>query len=216
MPNSFLAGYRKVIMQNILNIIMFRRRFRGRSKRKIKLNSVMHLPSTMSNNVNGNTSVILFASITSNYQVIGTALTNDTFENADRLQNVQLGANIDSIIYNIAIREIQNDGIVEYVIFKIERSDEVPDVTNTKMPTDVEITTEGLQSAFRRYQPGRVLKYGAFGVASAQPRAISVKGNYKKFNFSKVRAGDYYGILVFSRNASALVVDVQARYNAYQ
>jgi len=193
---------------------MFRRR-RGR-RRNIKRNSVMHLPSSMLNSVPGNQSVILFASVTSNYQTIGTPLTNDTFENADRLQNTQLGANIDSIVYNIAIREIANDGIIEYVIFKIERSDEVPDTTNSKMPTDVEITTEGLQSAFRRYQPGRVLKYGAFGVASAQPRAISVKGDYKKFRFVKVRAGDYYGILIFNRNVASLEVDLQARYNAYQ
>jgi len=175
----------------------------------------MHLPSSMNNTVGANQSVVLYACITANYNVIGTALSADTFENADRLQNTQLGANVDSIIYSVAGRDITGNGILEYAIFKIERADEVPDTTNQKLPTDIQITTQGLQQAIRQFQPGRITKYGQRAFAAEQPVAWSVKGAYKKFNFSKVRAGDYYGILVFNRSSATVTIDLQARYIAY-
>ena len=161
-----------------------------------------------------NNSVIFYAAVPSNYAVAGTALTNDRFENADRLQAVVIGSHIDSIIYNISIRNISSDGVVEYAIFKIERAHEVPD-GNPLLPTDTQIQTEGLQTAMRRYQPGRIIKFGLIAVAGEQPRALSLKGNFKKFRMSKVRTGDYYGIILFMRGIETANIDFHGRYTSY-
>lgn len=174
----------------------------------------MHIPSSMANILEGtNTSVVFFAAIPANYGVTGSALTSDRFEQVDRLQQVAIGTEINSIIFTVTLRNITASASVEYAIFKIERSNQVPDTDNISLPNDASITTEGLQSAMRRFQPGRIIKFGVVGVAAEQPRVLSLKANYKKFKMSKVRTGDYYGIIIFSRGTSS-VIDFQARYNA--
>ncbi len=168
----------------------------------------------MNQNLVSNTGTAFFASITASYNQTGTLLTSDTFENADRTQQTPIGADVNFIVYNISIRAGASASIIEYAIFKIERASGVPSLNNGLLPDDVTIQTQGLQSAMRQYQPGRILKFGQVAIAAEQPRALSLSGNYRKFRFAKQRTGDYYGIVIFNRGDDAVTLDIQARYNA--
>lgn len=190
-----------------------RRRMRRRRSTGSRKSSTMHVPSTMNNVLDPSEGLILYAAIPSNYATVGTPLSADRYENVDRLQNVAIGSEIQSIIYNIAISSVTTPGIIEYAIFKVERATSVPTTDGVYLPTPAEIVSIGLQAAMRQYQPGRVIKFGNFAVAAEQPRTVSLKGAYGKFRMAKVRTGDYYGIIVFSRGATS-IVDVQSRYNS--
>lgn len=174
----------------------------------------MHVPSTMNNVVPGNESLIMFAAIAANYTVTGTALQTDTFENSDRLQNVVINSNIANVTYTISIRGTTTPATIEYSIFKVERASTVPVDDGVLLPTNTEIATEGLQAALRKHQPGRVIKFGAFATAEAQPRVVTVNGNYAKFKLSKLRTGDFYGIIIFNRGGADVIMDVQARFKS--
>ncbi len=176
----------------------------------------MHVPSTINQNMVANGNALFFAAVPGTYIVTGTPLTNDTFEDADRAQRVPLGCEIPSIIYDISIRDATDSSSVEYCLFKVERAHEVPTTNDGLLPSSNSILTEGLQAAMRKYQPGRVIKFGVISVAAEQPLHRSIKGNYGKFKMAKVRTGDYYGIILFNRTGGTgtLSVDVQMRYNA--
>ncbi len=191
---------------------MFRRR-RRRSRKRIT-SSIMHVPSTMNNNVASLASITFFAAVPANYTITGSDLSNDTFEQADRLQLVPIGNTINSIIFNISIRDITLSGVIEYAIFKVERASETPTEASNLLPSNTEISTQGLQSGMRQYQPGRVIKYGQLAVAAEQPRTLSIKGNYAKFKMAKLRTGDHYGIMLYNRTSATAVIDIQCRYNA--
>ena len=168
----------------------------------------------MANVLLDNNSVVHYAAVPSNYSTTGQSLGQDMFENVDRLQNVAIGSFIDTIIYSVGVREIEGNGIIEYAIFKVERAHEVPTANAVLLPTDAIITSSGLQAGMRQFQPGRIIKFGQVAVAQEQPRQLSLKGNYKKFRFSKVRAGDYYGIILFVRGLTC-TIDFQSRYQSY-
>ncbi len=189
-------------------------RRRRRSSPRRYASSVTHIPSSISNIVTANQAVIFYASVTANYSVTGTGLSTDTFENADRQQNSPIGADINGIVFNIGIRNSTGTGVIEFAFFKIERSNTVPTGDNVSLPNDVTILSQGLQSAFRQYQPARLLKYMKVAVATEQPRAFSCRIPYKKFRMAKVRTGDYYGVMAFNRGATDVAIDFEARYKA--
>jgi len=192
-----------------------RRMFRRRGGRQRLTNSVTHVPSSMNGVLQPSTSSTVIAAQAGNFNTTGDALSGDTFENADRLTTVQIGAKIFNIIYNLGIRDLTGDGIIEWAILKIERSPVVP-TQGSGLPTNAEITTIGLQAAVRQYQPGRVLKFGTIAVAAEQPRTISLKGNYSKFRFTTMRTGDFYCIMIFNRSETAITLDTQMRFKAFQ
>ncbi len=174
----------------------------------------MHVPSSMGNDVMAAESLVFHAAIASNFAVIGSPLTNDTFEDANRTQNCVVGSDISSIIFNIDIRNNTGDGPIEYAILKIERAHVVPDTDGILLPGNADIITEGLQASTRRYQPGRVIKFGSFSVAAEQPRSLSIKGNYSKFKMSRIRTGDFFTLVLFNRTSATTTIDIQARYSA--
>ncbi len=185
-----------------------------RRRGKMYKSSVMHIPSSMNAVLASNTATVFFASQTANYTTTGTLLTSDTFEQSDRSQTTALGSDINFIVYNLSCIAGETASIIEYAIFKIERSNSVPSFDNSTLPASTTIQTQGLQSGMRQYQPGRVLKFGKFVIAAEQPRAISLGISYRKFKMAKVRTGDFYGIVVFNRGSSDVTLDIEARYNA--
>ncbi len=179
-------------------------------------NPIMHLPSSMGNNVADNTSIIFYAALPAVYSITGVGLTGDLFENVDRSQNNKIGDTIGTITHDIGFRDILSSGIVEIAVFKIERAHAVPTTDGVLLPTDATIITGGLQASVRQYQPGRVIHYRKTAIATEQPRTIKVLGNFGKFKMSKMRTGDYYGIILFNRTGSTITVDIEARYKAGQ
>ncbi len=111
----------------------------------------MHLPSSMSNNVNASTSVVFFAATAANFATTGNALSGDTFEQADRLQQNVVNSTISNIIYSVSIRDITSNGTIEYSVFKIERANAVPTADGVTLPNDALTLTQGLQSAVRQF-----------------------------------------------------------------
>ncbi len=169
----------------------------------------------MANNVLTATSIVTYAAIpTSNYAATGAALSGDTFEQADRLSQNPLGAKINTIRFNVAIRGISDNGIIEYAMFKIERATAVPQLGDGQLPDQTSINSLGLQAAMRQFQPGRVLHFGQLAIATEQPRVFVKTINYAKFKMSTLRTGDYYGIIIHNRNPAAVTIDVQMMYKS--
>ncbi len=200
------------LIPSLIDTSMFRRH-RRRSMSKRYASSVTHIPSSMSQTVMANQSAVFFASITANYATTGQILTSDTFENADRQQQSPIGADINGIVFNLGFRNATASSVIECAFFKIERANVVPVADNVLLPDNTTINNQGLQSAFRQYQPARLLKYVKVAVAAEQPRTLSVRIPYKKFRMAKVRTGDYYGVMVFNRGGE-LGIDFEARYKA--
>ncbi len=218
MVPDIVTGLESNGLSSTLHIIgvVFRRRFRGRRRRVIKTNKMMHVPSSVNNTLNNNTSLVFHAALAAGYSTTGTVLTTDRFENADRAQQCVIGSKIDGITFDIFCRLPETSGVVEWAILKIERSNVVPDTDNVILPNDTTIQTTGLQAALRQYQPGRVLKYGAFAVAPEQPATRQVGVSFKKFKMNTLRTGDYYTLVVFNRGITmSCVIDLQARYYSY-
>ncbi len=191
---------------------MYRRRRRRGGKKYSS--SIMHLPSSVNQSLTTNAGLVFFASTSANYATTGTPLTSDSFEQADRSQQVPIGSDINSIVYNISFRDGSAQAVMELAFFKIERAHVTPSLDNVLLPTEGTIGSQGLQAAFRQYQPGRLLKYLKVAIAPEQPRTLSVRVPYKKFKMAKVRTGDFYGVVIYNRSSATTGVDVEARYNA--
>ncbi len=174
----------------------------------------MHVPSSMSNVVATNSAAIFYPCVTANFPVTGTALTADTFESADRAQTTQIGADVNAIVFQTTFRSVSANMVVEMAYFKVERAHVVPTNDDVLLPSDATIAVEGLQAAFRKFQPGRLLRYEKIPVSADNSRSISRLISYKKFRMAKVRTGDYYGLMVYVRGSASVVVDFEARYNA--
>ncbi len=192
---------------------MFRRRRRRRGGSRYK-SSVTHIPNSVSQTLLASNSGLFYACTTANYTTTGTALTVDTFEQADRQQNTPIGADVNGIVYNLAVRDATVSAIIEIAFFKIERAHIVPSADDVLLPSNATIVALGLQAAFRQFQPGRLLKYVKLAVAPEQPRTLSIMVLYRKFKMAKVRTGDFYGVMTFNRSSGDVIIDYEARYKA--
>lgn len=189
----------------------YRMRRRGRRRSRPRY-VITHIPSSIGNTVPGFDSVIFYAAIAANYATTGTSLSADMYENVDRLQNVTPFASISPIIFNLAFINKESESFVSYAIFKVERSTQVPNTDGVILPLNTEIVTEGLQQAMRRYQPGRIIKYGKVAISTGQPVALSIKADFGKYKMGTLRTGDFYGIIIFNSSLEPIDVDIESRY----
>lgn len=173
----------------------------------------MHVPSEMGILITANNSsagsVLISATVPT-----GQSAATTTFATANRDTFVPVGSIVPSLIMNLTARENNTEGMLEYIIFKVERANAVPTSANSQLPSAADISTQGLQQAMRTHQPGRVIRFGILPFAGEQPVATSFKINLAKFKFSKFRQGDYLMIQFFARG-SAVTVDYHLRGNAY-
>ncbi len=171
----------------------------------------------MGNNVAGGTSLTFFAANAGAYATTNSALTAARESVSNREQECTIGSKIFGVTFDITIQPDTTGtaagGAIEYVVFKIERSPVVPsDAINEGLPNDTDVGTLGLQAAFRRLQPGRVIKFGNIPFTEQITAVRTIHGSYGKFKMSTIRTGDWYGIMMHVRAANGPLISIQARY----
>lgn len=134
----------------------------------------------------------------------------------DRAQDVGVGNDIFKIHWDIGVRNITDDGILEYLVFKAQRQSATPVKGTFPIASDAEVTSTGLQGSYRDNMPGWVVKFGKIAFAQAQPRTIKIDVNFGKFRMSKIRDGDFYGLVFFNRSPATVFLDWEARYYEYK
>ena len=177
---------------------------------------VMHKPASMGNSVASGTNSVFFAAIpVTAFPTTGSALTGDTFEDADRDQKCALGTKVPYVKIDVTLRDQAFSGVIEYAAFKVERATAVPVVGGPILPTAADITANGLQHSMGKYQPGRVLKFGTRVFTADTPAKIACGVNLRRFRKETIRTGDYIGIIVHNRSGASITLDYHCRYYAY-
>lgn len=144
------------------------------------------------------------------YANAGTAPTTARSSLSNREQEYEIGSHLGTTTINMAIRP-GSTGMYEYCVFKSERALAVP-TNGNGLPSAASITTNGLQYEMRALHPGRVVHYGQCSVTADMGATRQIKVPWSKYKLSKIRAGDYYGIIVFHRGAGVNDdVDIQTR-----
>ena len=172
----------------------------------------MHVPSTIGTNLAANTGAIIIA-ITPSLNAGGSATTNIAAEDRDR--TVDVGNNVDTIIFNIGIRTPTVSGNLMYAVMKQERQQAVPVIGTPPVPSDAGVNGVGLQQAVRMEAPGRCYKYGIVPYTAETSRAFSLKMNLRKFRIGKIRPGDYVYLHLFNKGTGTCTVDVEMRYKSW-
>lgn len=188
-------------------------RFRKRRKSFVtNKKRLQHSPSSMGNSILTAAQLVTFAVVAE--RLAGTALTTSR-TGSDRQTEVQSGGQVNHITWDLQIQPGANQGTLEYLVFKVERSFVTPVVGTDPIPTDAQILSGGLQGSYRKNMPGWVMKYGAVGIAAEQPRVVKIKVNLKKFKKGTIRDGDHIGLVVFNRTGSTITYGWSARYWEY-
>ncbi len=190
----------------------FRRSFR-RPRRKMG-NSVIHVPSTIGGTIGVNTAVAVVI-VSPSIFAAGSASSNIEAQDKDRTVNV--GHHVGRLNIDITIRNLTNDGVVEFCIFKVERADSTPVIGTHPVPSTAEVNTQGMQQACRMANPGKVFHYSKRVYTVEQNVAHKITVSPAKFRLSKLKAGDHWMLLMFNRAAANQVTfDFECRYKEYE
>ncbi len=145
----------------------------------------------------------------------GSASSNIEAQDKDRMVNV--GHHIGTLNLDVTIRNSLNDGVVEFVVFKVERADSTPALGTHPVPSVAEILSQGSQQAYRMANPGKVFHYSKRVYTIEQNVAHKIKVSPAKFRLSKVKAGDHWLLGMFNRvAANSVTFDFEARYKEYE
>ncbi len=188
------------------------RRFRRSGRKRNHLPGITHVPSTMNNTLlsNSSTTVILCHPGI----LAGAALTTPSYTNANREQEVPLGAIIGKTVSTILAKAATAQGVLEFTLQKVERADALP-AAGGVLGTDAEVITLGLEATDRQHQPGRIIYYGARAYAPEQTLVHKAIGRWSKYKMAKVRQGDHYLLRIFNRSSGTIDVSISTLYKAY-
>ncbi len=148
-------------------------------------------------------------------ELAGTALTTARRDNADRQSTVANGSIIGRITIDLGIRNVIQDGYVETIVGKVERSHVTPTKGTVPFPSDADCTSGGSQASFRKDLPGWIWNYQQIPVSAETSRTKKIIISPQKFHFGKCRDGDFIFLWVFNFTGGAIVIDVNARYKEY-
>ncbi len=190
------------------------RRSQRRGHRWSTYSVVQHMPSSMDNTVlTGDQLVTLIAVPNVNAGgAIGTDRTNE-----DRQTKVANGRHIGHTTVNIDWLPSVGSagGILEYIVWKLERQPNTPIVGIFPVPTDPNVQNQGMQQAYRIKAPGWVIQYGQRPFTLETQKTAVIKINWSKFKKDTMRDGDFFGITYFNRSDSSINLNVQMRYKTY-
>lgn len=186
------------------------RRFRRMRRRAPRVtSSVTHVPSTMGDVPAINTGTIVLA-VNSSISAGGSATTN--IESSDRDRTVTVGHKVNSVTWDLGIRSVTGEGILEVAVLKLERESAIPSIGVGDYPSDATINSIGLQQALRMAFPGRIYKFLQIPFSEGTTRAPRITVNFAKFKKSMIRPGDYMLLHYHNRGTATCVIDTQARY----
>ncbi len=187
-------------------------RRRMRPRRKLG-NSVIHVPSTMSQTLATKIATVI---VIESPSIFAAGSASDNIEAQDKDRTVNVGHHLGTLNVSFSCRNASADGVVEYAILKVERQSTTPVLGTHPIPTSAEIDTQGLQQAVRLANPGKVFHYSARAYTLQISYVHNMRVSPAKFKLSKVKAGDHWILLVFNRGGSQITFDVQMRYKEYE
>ncbi len=149
------------------------------------------------------------------YSVVGTD--EDTVRTAlsNKQQECTIGSEIGLTTIDIGIRTATASGIIEYCVYKIERSTAVPAVGALNLPSSADVSTGGLQCEMRNHNPGRILEFGQIAYTAETTRTKKIRVNWKKYRLATIRQGDFYGIVLFNRAPNTVTTDIYCRFKEW-
>ncbi len=148
-------------------------------------------------------------------ELAGTALTTARRDNADRQATVANGSIIGRITIDLGIRGVLQDGYVETIVGKVERSHVIPAKGVVPFPSDTDCNTGGSQASYRKDMPGWIWNYQQIPVSAETARTKKIIISPQKFRFGKTRDGDHIFFWVFNKTGGNITIDVNARYKEY-
>ncbi len=188
------------------------RHYRGRRTRKLKLNPITHVPSSMNNSLAADTALVIIPGVAT--RVAGASLTGTTTEE-DRDRAIAIGRQVGSMTAVITVEKSTAGGILEYCWVKVEKADTTP-LLGTLLPTSAECNTQGTQQAVRQEQPGQVIHYGQLPFSPETTRSKTVRAIWGKYKMSKCRVGDHFIFYVFQRGSNTGTIwNVQFLYRTW-
>ncbi len=190
------------------------RRFRRRKRIFRKSgNVVIHVPSSMAGTLAANTSkVIVIVAPSIDAAESATQGINDQ----DKDRTVQVGHHVGTFTIDFAIRNLTNDGVYEWCIYKVERVATTPVLGTHPVPSTATIVTQGLQQACRLANPGKVFHFSKRAYTIEQDIVHKIRVSPAKFKLSKLKAGDFWILQVFNRGPAIVTDDFECRYKEYE
>ncbi len=191
----------------------YRASWRGRKRRRITGNVVIHVPSTINGSLAAGGETLFIIESPSIFAA-GSASSNIEAQDKDRTVNV--GHHIGRLNIDLSIRTTTADGVIELGVFKVERADAIPAIGTHPVPSGTEILTQGLQQALRLANPGKVFHYSKVTYSAEHPQTKRIIVSPAKFKLSKVKAGDHWCLLAHNRGSASVVFDFECRYKEYE
>ncbi len=176
-------------------------------------NVVIHVPSTMGGTIGtGNEATLVIQS--PSIDAGGSASSNIEAQDKDRTVNV--GHHMGQATIDFTCRVTTADGVLEFGVVHVERNDTTPAIGSHPLPSGSEINTQGLQQALRLASPGRVVHFSQRAYSVENTFVHKIRFRPSKFKASKVKAGDYWMLIVHNRGSAEITYDFQCRYKEYE
>ncbi len=156
----------------------------------------------------------LFIIVSPSIFAAGSASSNIEAQDKDRTVNV--GHHVGRLNLDCTIRDTIGDGVVEFCIYKIERSAGTPVIGTHPVPSTAQINTQGIQQACRLANPGKVFHFSKRAYSIEQTSTHKMIVSPAKYKLSKLKAGDHWVLQVYNRSANAVTFDYEARYKEYE
>jgi len=167
----------------------------------------------MGNTIMTNDQVVTFVGVST--VPAGTSVSN-TRVDSDRAVELSNGSHVGRITINVGLTSINDEGYIEVVVFKVQRSAVTPVKGTFPIPSDTDVINAGLQQTYRNNMPGWVIQYRQIPISAQTPKTFVLKIDFKKFKMGTVRDGDFYGITYFNRSGGSVILDWQARYSEWK
>ncbi len=187
--------------------------YRKRTRRRPQGNVVIHVPSTIAGVIGGGVET-LFVIQSPSIDAGGSASANIEAQDKDRTGNV--GHHVGIVIIDFTTRITVADGALEYCVIHVERNDTVPAIGTHPIPSATEIATQGLQQACRLASPGRVVHFSVRAYSADNTMTHKITFRPSKYKASKIKAGDYWVLIVHNRGTSNVTNDFQCRWKEYE
>ncbi len=190
-----------------------------RGRRRVSLGrrktGIQHYHCSLAQSIAAGVMINLNCINAGSYSVVGTD--EDTVRTAlsNKQQECTIGSEIGRTTIDIGLRTATASGIVEYAVYKIERSTAIPAVGALNLPASADVSSGGLQCEMRNHNPGRILEFGQIAYTAETTRTKKLNINWKKYRLATIRQGDFYGLVFFNRGPSAVVIDVYCRFKEW-
>ncbi len=192
------------------------RSMRGRGRKRSfrpRGNTVIHVPSTIAGSLASSIGVVI---VIASPSILAGGSASDNIEAQDKDRTVNVGHHIGRLNLDISIRNTAGDGVMEFCVFKVERSAITPVLGTFPIPSTAEIVAQGMQQVCRLENPGKVFHYSKRPYTIEQTIVHKIIVSPAKYRLSKFKAGDHWILMIFNRGPQAITFDYEGRFKEYE